>query len=296
MDPRDDKRFNAIEPPQYSGSGLPAARRQPPAEVLFVERPRRAGTTESTFADPPIQRAPVGAPAAALPVRRSSRVYAQVEDLVLERERNALEAASEAAPAEEAASLKAASLTIRRELGEANSRLYLEQKRAYETDFIAGRASTKDELDRQQAARDTASKPRRGPPEGYLSPRQLHLLSPRFGHGDDPWRPPSFCGVDFSIAPSDSKFLMSLPPDSPRRLAPMPRSRASVEASVASDRLWGPRWLPSGSVTRLMLPGAAGSQEHMYAKKSPRGLMPSLNARDPVLYAAKLMAADGMLR
>ena len=87
--------------------------------------------------------------------RRESVVQAQVNDLVLSRER---ERCRSDLPSEEASGLMAASLACRLELGEARDREYLQQRSGYEERFGSGIAQVTRELDQQQAARASAGK------------------------------------------------------------------------------------------------------------------------------------------
>ena len=291
--PRDDPRFNALEEPQYDASRSPRHR----TDVLVVEK-RDISTTEaagpkSGFTDPPINERPAASREAP---RRDGIACAQVNNHVLERERKAM-AKEDDVPPDEVQGLAAALLTCRRQLGEATSRLYAEQTRSFTAGYQSAVSGAKLELDAQQAERAGAVKVRKPPPAGYMSPRQLQKAAPEYGWPTHPFFPPNTKSRVFSVAPSDSKFLAELPPDSPRRLPPITASRKEVaEASVAADRAWGPRWLPvTTNIPRLKLPGAVGTQEHIYSKRSPRGLMPSLSPRDPVLRQAKLLDAEGLL-
>ena len=287
--PRDDLRLNPLEEPQYDASRSP----RHTTDVLVVEKRDVAGPGGSKFAQPPINERP----AASREAPRLERIaYATVNSHVLERERKAMAKEDDVTP-DEAAGVSAALLTCRRQLGEATSRLYAEQTRSFIAGYQSAVLGAKLELDAQQAERASAVRVRRPMPEGYVSPRQLQKAAPGYGWPHRYFIPPSTKSRVFSVAPSDSKFLTDLPANSPRRLPPITASRKQVaEASLAEDRAWGPQWLPvTTNIPRLKLPGATGTQEHIYSKRSPRGLMPSLSPRDPVLKQAKLLDAEGLL-
>ena len=106
--------------------------------------------------------------------RRESVVQAQVNDLVLSRER---ERCRSDLPSEEASGLMAASLACRLELGEARDREYLEQRSGYEERFGSGIAQVTRELDQQQAARASAGKR-----AGAMPPLRLSRLGEQGGN------------------------------------------------------------------------------------------------------------------
>lgn len=288
-DPREDPRFNPLETSQYDVSRSPRHM----TDVLVLETRDSSVPSNSKFANPPISERPALSREAQ---RREGIAYAQVNNHVLEREQGAM-AKEEEFPPDEVQGLAAALLTCRRQLGEATSQLYADQTRSFTAGFQSAVSTAKLELDAQQAERASAVKIRKPMPPGYMSPRQLQKARPDYGWLTHAFFPPNTMNRAFSTADSDAKFLGGLPANSPRRLPRITASRKDVtEASLAEDRKWGPRWLPvTENIPRLKLPGALGTQEHIYSKLSPRGLMPSLSPRDPVLRQARQLDAEGLL-
>lgn len=125
-------------------------------------------------------------------IPRDDLMAAQITDLILERERNAVGKEPDT-PRDEASALLAASQTFRRELGEARDREYVDLKDGYVERFHVGLAATKRELDGQATRASVAALPR--PPKvarkGHFSPRELHRLSPRFWEQQVAFKPGS---------------------------------------------------------------------------------------------------------